>query len=266
MSSMIPPLTPRSRMPGGGTSRSYCRLLKSSGRPSSPATIRARARTWSGSWRRISPTCSRTPARSTAASIASVPARSSASGFSHRMCRPAAAAASTIARWWTDETATSTASTPGAAMASNGSANGVARPISSARRRAATPSTSPIATMRTSGAPAAMRRAWLLPMRPAPMTARPIRDVTRPPFAVRRLSWRPMVVDGREPAMVHGARRAARGGGRAHTSRPGPQPRRRLARTCQASSRSTVASCASRDGSSPRRDPRPSRRSPPRSG
>ena len=50
------------------------------------------------------------------------------------MSQPAAAAASTIARWWTDETAISTASTPGAPMASSGSANDAAPPISSASR------------------------------------------------------------------------------------------------------------------------------------
>ena len=89
MSSMIPPLTAGSRMAAGGGSVSNWRLVKMSGRPSSPATILARARTWSGSCRRISPTWSRTPARSTAARIASVSARSSASGFSHRMSQPA---------------------------------------------------------------------------------------------------------------------------------------------------------------------------------
>ena len=90
MSRKIPPEGRRYEMGGGAGSRLmiWIRL----GLPISPLATACRTRMKFESKRRLNPTCSCTPALSTAASELSIFSRLSDTGFSQKMCLPACAA------------------------------------------------------------------------------------------------------------------------------------------------------------------------------
>ena len=132
-----PPEPDRKFGSGGVMSRSEVRNNVTS--PSSPAAIRAAAAAQSGSNRRWKPTCSGTPAASTASIVATVVARSSESGFSQNTGRPACAAVTVSSACEPVGVATATAS-----ERSTSSANVVAAgtPYSAATAAARSPSAS----------------------------------------------------------------------------------------------------------------------------
>ncbi len=100
---------------GSGSRLMMCRMQ---GRPIAPEATRSCTRRKAGSKRRLKPTWSLTPAASTAASATSMLGRSSASGFSQKMCLPACAASRTMNQCVSVLVAISTAGMSGSASSS----------------------------------------------------------------------------------------------------------------------------------------------------
>jgi hypothetical protein len=117
------------------------------------ATI-SRATTHDGWWRYMNASISATPARSAAAIIVSASAAVSASGFSHRTCLPASAAAIAHGAWRWFGSGMYTASTPGSARSASYEPCARGMACAAATARAASRSREPIATTSQFGAAA----------------------------------------------------------------------------------------------------------------
>ena len=154
-----------------GTVLLRCTLCTSSSRPRSPESSIAFIAAYSGSKRRMKPTCtSGRPPRRSASTSRSDDSASMVSGFSHRANLPCSRQASTCSSCTNPGDAMTTASTPGSATSSSGSAKTrtPSKPAASAVARSW--SGSATATSSAFAMRLATRSAWSAPIMPTPIT------------------------------------------------------------------------------------------------
>ena len=154
----------------GGGSGSLLVMRTRWGAPISPPATISLARLNPGSKRRLKPIISLTPASSTLASAWSMRARSRWIGFSQKMCLPASAACSICRAWRSVEEQMATASISGSSRIRRGSSQALPARQRRAHASAAARSTSATARSSAPGTRKARFSAWILPMRPAPIT------------------------------------------------------------------------------------------------
>jgi hypothetical protein len=122
------------RAAGSATSGTYCTIVTRRGGPTTPAAMARATVARSGAQRNSWPTRWVTPARCAASCIARADAPSTANGFSHTTCRPAAAAAMVSSACVAGGVAIVTASVPEIASASVSDVHGCSIPRRAARR------------------------------------------------------------------------------------------------------------------------------------
>lgn len=165
---------------GGGagsevTARTVCSL------PSAPPRTAVRAAAYPASNRRMKPSWSTLPARSTSRSALSVPAGSSAIGFSQNAGSPARAAVPISSACADVAEAITTASTP--ARSTSATDPAAAAPVRAATAAALAPSVSVTTSASTAGWRASTP-AWKEPIRPVPMSPIRMDPTCRPPAAL----------------------------------------------------------------------------------
>ncbi len=145
------------------------------GSPIVPSATAWRTEAWAGSKRRLKPIWNGTPACSTAASAASISARSSEIGFSQKIALPARAAATIRPTWVSVLVQIATASTSAAASScSLDAATVTSLPSALASACAAGAWRSKTAVTRAPATRRCSSSACIVPMRPAP--SRPTRS------------------------------------------------------------------------------------------
>ena len=166
MSTRIPPL--RVRNDGAGGASSHCQQETCQSSPRSPAAMRRRSSTSSGTKRRQYPIWSRTPAAAAARVAVAVSAARSPHGFSHRIGTPAAANVSTSSTCRSVGAAIRTPSKPPRASSSATVEYTSTPSAATSLRMASTGSTTAVMTT----VEPASARMCVRPIRPAPITAR----------------------------------------------------------------------------------------------
>lgn len=165
----------------GGTAALRCTQCSTSGWPNSPASISVFSSAYSGSNRRMKPTwISRTPSSASRRTTSSAESTSVVSGFSHSTGLRCSRHASNCLSCVGPGVASTTASTSGSAMASNGSDTtrhpGTPAAISSARVSMKSLTTATFTpAMRVDS-----RSTWSAPITPTPSTATRRSDICTP--------------------------------------------------------------------------------------